>query len=292
MRVFLTGATGFVGSAIVPELIGAGHEVLGLARSDAAAETLASAGAEAHRGDLTDADSLREGARLCDAVIHAAFEHDFANMAAACETDQRAIDAIGDELAGSGKRFVVTSGLPPLFGQVATEDDVPPADGGGMPRRSEQTAMALIERGVAAMVIRMSQVHDRAKQGFATYLLDHAREKSVSAYVEDGASRWPAVHRLDAARLYRSVLDEGIAGQRYHAVCEEGVPVRAIAEAIGDRLSVPVTALSADEAESHFGWLARIATMDVPASSTFTQDSLGWSPSDTNGFLGDIEASL
>jgi nucleoside-diphosphate-sugar epimerase len=292
MRIFLTGATGFVGSAIVRDLLGAGHHVTGLARSDAAARALADAGAEPHRGELTDVDALRRGARLSDAVIHTAFEHDFARLTESCENDRAAIEAIGDELAGSRKRLIVTSGLPHLPGRVATEDDLLPADGGGMPRRSEQTAMALADRGVASMVIRMPQVHDRIKQGFASYLLAHARDKGVSAYVGDGTNQWPAVHRLDAARLYGLVLSHGLAGKRYHAVAENGISVRAIAEAIGQRLSVPVTSLAPDDAAAHFGWLERIVTMDLPASSVLTKKRLGWVPLEPDGLLIDVEASL
>ncbi len=288
MRIFLTGATGFVGSAIVSDLVAAGHQVGGLARSEEAARTLAKAGAEAHRGDLNDLASLRAGTAAADAVIHAAFDHDFARLAESCEMERLAIAAIGDALAGSDKRFIVTSGLPPMFGRLATENDLPPADGHGMPRRSEQAARALLERGVQAMVIRMPQVHDRAKQGFATYLLAHAREKGVSAFVGDGANRWPAVHRLDAARLYGLVLEHGDAGRSYHAVAAQGVPVRAIAEAIGDRLKVPVTALSEADAAGHFGWLDRIARMDVPASSVATREELGWQPAQPHDMLDDI----
>lgn len=291
MRIFLTGATGFVGSAIIPDLVAAGHQVVGLARSEAAARTLERAGAEAHSGDLNDTASLRAGAAAADAVIHVAFNHDFARLAESCEMDRVAIEVIGDALAGSDKRFIVTSGLPPLSGRVATEDDLPPADGHGMPRRSEQAARALLGRGVQAMVIRMPQVHDSKKQGFATYLLAHAGETGVSAYVGDGGNRWPAVHRLDAARVYRLVLHHGVAGRSYHAVAEQGVPLRAIAEAIGDRLNVPVTALSEGDAGAHFGWLERIARMDVPASSLFTQDALGWRSTQPRGMLDDIRNS-
>jgi len=288
----VTGATGFVGSAIVSDLVAAGHQVVGPARSEEAVHALAVAGAEAHRGDLNDTASLRAGAAAVDAVIHAAFDHDFARLVESCEMDRLSIEAIGDALAGSNKRFIVTSGLPQVFGRVATENDLPPSDGHGMPRRSEQAARALLERGVKAMVVRMSQVHDRTKQGFATYLLAHARERNVSSYVGDGANRWPAVHRLDAARLYGLMLEHGVAGRSYHAVAEQGVPVRAIAEAIGDRLKVPVTALPEADAAGHFGWLDRIAQMDIPASSLFTQEALGWRPVQPQNILDDIKQSL
>ena len=288
MRVFLTGATGFVGWAIVPNLLAAGHHVVGLARSDEAEVALVATGAEAHRGDLEDADSLRRGAEQADAVIHAAFDHDFSNLAASCEMDRQAIEALGDGLAGSGKPLIVTSGLPVFPGRVATEDDVPPSGAHGMPRVSEQTALVMVERGIRAMVVRMPQVHDRTKQGFASYLLAHAREKGVSAYVGDGLNRWPAVHRLDAARLYGRVLEGGVAGQHYHAVAEEGVLVRALAEAIGQRLDIPVISLSPEDSARHFGWLDHIAQMDVPASSALTQERLGWHPEEQAGFLDDL----
>ncbi|WP_174291682.1 SDR family oxidoreductase [Sphingomonas bacterium] len=288
MRVFVTGATGFVGSAVVPDLLAAGHRVVGLARSDEAAATLVAAGAEVHHGDLRDTDSLRRGAEQADAVIHAAFDHDFANLAASCEMDRDAIEALGHGLAGSGKPLIVTSGLPVIPGRVVTEDDAPPPGAHGMPRVSEQTALALVRHGVHATVVRMPQVHDRSKQGFATYLLAHAREKGMSAYVGDGRNRWPAVHRLDAARLYGHVLERGVAGQCYHAVTETGVSVCDIAEAIGRRLNMPVVSLSAAESASHFGWLDRIARMDVPASSTLTQERVAWAPKEATGFLEDL----
>lgn len=291
MRVFVTGATGFVGSAVVAELLSAGHQVIALARSDEAAAALARAGVDVYRGDLKDLDSLRRGAEQADAVIHAAFDHDFSKFAASSEVDRRAIDAIGDALEGSDKPLIVTSGLPLAPGRSATENDVSPTGEHGIPRVSEQTAMSLIGRGIRSCVVRMSQVHDQVKQGFGSYLLALAREKSVSAYVGEGLNRWPAVHRLDAARLYRLVLENGTAGQHYHAVSEEGVPVRAIAEAIGRRLNVPVVAMSPEESVSHFGWLDRIARMDVPASSLLTQDRLGWRPTEQSTLVADLDTS-
>lgn len=291
MRIFLTGATGFVGSAIVPELLGAGHRVLALARSDASARALLDAGAEVHRGDLADLESLRAGAAAADGVIHAAFDHDFSKFAETCEADRRAIEVMGEALAGSDKPFVVTSGLPLVPEHLATEEDALPAGPGNTPRVSEQAAMALAGQGMHASVVRMSQAHDRDRQGLATYLIGIARETGVSAYVGDGLNRWPAVHRLDAAALYRLALEKGSAGARYHAVAEEGVPLRAIAESIGRGLNLPVVSLSPDEAPAHFGGLAFPVGMDAAASGALTRRWLGWQPADESGFMGDLDRS-
>ena len=292
MRIFLTGATGFIGSAILPNLLDDRHEVLGLARSDASADALRQAGCDVLRGDLRDLQSLRRGAEQADAVIHTAFDHDFSRMAENCEMDRVAIETMGSALAGSNKRFIVTSGLPPLMGRVSTETDILPAGAHGMPRVSEQVSMALTDSGVRVSVIRMSQVHDRNRQGFASYLMDHARKHGVSAYVSDGQNRWPAVHRLDAARLYSLVLDNDASGERYHAVGEEGVAVREVAEAIGKRLNVPVTSLSEEDSAGHFGWLDRIARMDVPASSVLTRQELQWQPLQKADLIQDILESV
>ena len=290
MRVFLTGATGFVGSAIVPELLKGGHQVLGLTRSDAGVKSLIAAGAEVHRGDLEDLESLRRGAALSDGVIHAAFNHDFSKFAENCEADRRAIEVIGDALAGTDRPFVVTSGLPLTPGRLATEEDIPPV-GGGSPRVSEQAAISLVVRGVRASVMRMPQVHDRDKHGLATYLIALAREKRISAYVGGGLNRWPAVHRLDAAPLYVLALEKGSAGARYHAVAEEGVSLREIAESIGKGLKIPVVSLPPEEAAGHFGWLGFPASMDAPASSALTQQRLGWQPTKKPGFMNDLTHS-
>lgn len=289
MRVFVTGATGFVGSAVVSDLLTAGHQVLGLARSDEGAASLVAAGADVHRGNLNDLDSLRRGAAESDGVVHTAFNHDFSRFAENAEGDRRAIEAMGGALEGSDRPFVVTAGLPHTPGHVTTEDDVPSA--GGTPRVSEQTAIALVARGVRASVVRMPQVHDRDKHGLATYLIDLARETGVSAYVGDGLNRWPAVHRLDAAPVYRLALEKGAAGARVHAVAEEGVALRKIAEAIGRGLTMPVVALSPDEAAAHFGWFAFPVAMDAPASSALTQQRLGWHPTEKPAFLDDLERS-
>jgi nucleoside-diphosphate-sugar epimerase len=280
MRIFLTGATGFIGSAIVTELIGAGHDVLGLARSDAAAVSLASAGAQVHRGSLEDLDSLCRGARAADGVIHTAFIHDFSNIAASGQTDRRAIEAIGDALAGSDRPFVITSGTALVTGRVATEADSADAQSGGSHRAGSETAtLALAARGVRASVLRLPPtVHGDGDHGFVPALIGIARAKGVSAYIGDGHNRWAAVHRLDAAHLFRLVLERGAAGARYHGVGEEGVPTRDIAQVIGKHLGIPVVAKSKDEAAEHFGWLGRFFAMDCPASSAETKQQLGWRP--------------
>jgi nucleoside-diphosphate-sugar epimerase len=280
MRIFLTGATGFIGSALVPELIKAGHQVLGLARSDAGAESLAAAGADVHRGDLEDVDSLARGAAKSDAVIHTGFIHDFSRFKEVCETDRRAIEALASPLAGSNRPLIITSGTGmgnAGAGTPASEDHFDPSHPN--PRAvSEITAASVAARGVDVRVVRLPQVHDPLKQGLITYLVDLAREKGVSAYVGEGRNRWPAVHRFAAAQLYRLALEKGYAGARYHAVAEEGVPLQAIAEAVGRRLKVPVLSKSPEEAGAHFGWLAMFAAVDMPASSALTQKRLGWRP--------------
>lgn len=290
MRVFVTGATGFLGSAIVADLVDAGHRVLGLARSEEGARSLIAAGAEVHRGDLEDLDSLRRGAAMADGVIHAGFNHDFSRFAENSEADRRAIEALGDALRGSDRPLVVTAGLPLTPDRVTTEDDVPSGPGGS-PRVSEETAISLLERGVRASVVRMSQAHDRDKHGLGSYLIALAREKGISAYVGHGLNRWSAVHRLDAAPIYRLALEKGAAGARYHAVAEEGVPLREIADAIGRGLKIPVVALSPEEAAGHFGWLGFIVGRDAPASSALTQQRLEWRPSEKPGFIADLELS-
>ncbi len=291
MRVFVTGATGFVGSAVVQELIGAGHQVLGLARSDAAAASLAAAGAEAHRGELSDTESLAAGARACEGVIHTAFIHDFSNYSAACETDRRAIEALGAALAGSGRPFVVTSGIGLLTpGRLGTEDDPADPSSAGSPRvPSEGAALAMASRGVRVSVVRLPpSVHGDGDHGFVPAFIGIARAKGVAAYVGDGLNRWPAVHRLDAAHLYRLALEKGPAGARFHGVADEGVPVRDIADVIGRRLNMPVVAKSPEEAADHFGWLGRFIGMDCPASSTRTQEQLGWRPRQP-GLIPDVD---
>jgi nucleoside-diphosphate-sugar epimerase len=291
MRVFLTGATGFIGTQVIRDLIKAGHTVLGLTRSDKGATALTAAGAEVHRGDLEDLDSLRSGAASSDGVIHCGFVHDFSRFQEVCEIDRRAIEAMGDALAGSGRPLVVTSGTgmgTAAPGQPATEDHFDtnhPNPRAG----SELAAEAVAARGVRVSVVRLPQVHNTEKQGLVTYSIAVAREKGVSAYVGDGLNRWPAVHVLDAARVYRLALEKGPNRARYHAVDEEGVTGKAIAEAIARGLKMPVVSLSPEAAAGHFGWMTFFAGLDMPASSVLTQERLGWHPTQKAGMIEDLD---
>lgn len=282
MRVFLTGATGFIGSAIVPELIQAGHQVLGLTRSDAGAQQLRKAGAEVHRGDLEDLQSLRNGAANADAVIHTAFNHDFSRFAANCESDRQVIQALGEVLTGSDRPLIVTSGTGIAGhggnGHIGLETD-PPVSSKIIPRGATEEAVAAVaDGGVRTMIVRLPQVHDTEKQGLVSYAIQIARQKGVSPYIGEGRNRWPAVPRFAAAELYRLVLEKGEAGKRYNAVAEEGVTMREIAEVVGKGLKVPVASISPEQAAEHFGWLAIFAGLDMPASSAWTQQALGWKP--------------
>ena len=318
MRVFVTGATGFIGSVVVQDLIEAGHKVLGLTRSDAGAQALVAAGAEPHieaghkvlgltrsdagaqalvaagaephRGSLEDVDSLRSGAAEVDGVIHTAFDHDFSNFVANCEKDRRAIRALGGALGASGRPLVITSGVgmgSATAGRLATEDVFNPNDPN--PRvASELEGAEMSAAGVNVSVMRLPQVHDTTKQGLITLAISAAREKGRSAYVGEGLNRFSAAHVSDVARLYRLALERHEPGARYHAVAEEGVPLREVAEVVGRGLKVPVVSLSPEEAAGHFGWLAMFVTLDLPASSAQTREQLGWRPTGP-GLISDLE---
>jgi len=293
MRVFVTGATGFVGTAIVQELINNGHQVLGLARSDASAQKLLAAGAEFHMGDLEDLNSLRSGAADSDAVIHAGFIHDFTRFEEVCKVDQKAIETIGQELAGTNRPFIVTSGTALVSpGKLATEDIISPFNP-AWPRASEQAADAVAKLGVLTAAIRLSpSVHGLDdKHGFIPILVNIAREKGVSAYIGDGLNRWNAVHRLDAARLYRLALENTVPAARFHGTAEEAITIKTIAEAIGKQLNLPVVSITAEAATEHFGWFAHMAAIDCPASSKWTQEQLKWQPTH-NTLLADIENGI
>ncbi|WP_213767823.1 SDR family oxidoreductase [Caballeronia sp. dw_19] len=290
MRVFVTGATGFVGSAVVRELLANGHQVVGLTRSEEGAATLASAGAEAVHGSLTDFDSLRRGAASADGIIHTAFNHDFSRFAASAEEDRRAIEVLGSVFEGSERPLFVTSGTAFLSnGRTATEEDRPRMPSGDFPRASEAAAQTLANRGIRATAVRLPpSVHGVGDHGFVPILIRIAREKGVSAYVGDGLNRWPAVHRFDAARVFRLALEHGAIDGPYHAIAEEGVPFKAIAEVIGRRLGLPVVAKSHDEAAAHFGWFAMFASADLPTSSDRTRAVLDWAPTGPD-LLTDID---
>jgi nucleoside-diphosphate-sugar epimerase len=280
MRVFLTGATGFIGSRIVPELIDAGHEVVGLTRSDQGARWLEEAGAKPYRGTLEDPESLARGAAEADAVIHTAFDHNFANFVANTQKDKRVIQAMGAALAGSNRPLIITSGTGMGSfgpGQIAKEDVV---DWNNLNPRiaSEVAAADAAEKGASVAIVRLPQVHDTVRQGLTSFHIEIAREKGFVGYVGDGSNRWAAAHVTDVARLYRLALEKHEGGVRYHAVAEEGIPMRQIAEAIADRLGIPAVSLSTDEAENYFGWLAPFASLDMPASSSWTRERLGWEP--------------
>ena len=290
MRIFLTGATGFIGSKIVPELINAGHTVLGLTRSDAGAEALTAARAEPHYGNIEDLDSLRSGAEMSDGIIHCAFNHDFSKFMQNCANDKLAIEAMGSVLVGSDRPFVITSGTGLGAGKPgvpATEDRFD--DTHPIPRiASELGGMAVLQKGVNISVVRLPQVHDPYKQGLISPLIEIARAKGVSAYVGEGQNRWPAAHVLDVAHLYALAIDKAESGSRYNAVAEEGIPVRQIAETLGRGLNLPTRSLSAEEAMAHFGFMGPFMGMDMPASSTITRQKLNWNPTGPT-MISDLE---
>ncbi|SEC65431.1 Nucleoside-diphosphate-sugar epimerase [Streptomyces sp. 2131.1] len=299
MRVFITGASGWIGSAVIPELIEAGHQVVGLARSEASAEALATAGAEVRRGSLDDLDVLREAAADADGVLHLAFKHDIAfsgDFQGATDADRRAIDAFGDALAGSGKPFVIASGLLGLApGRVATEEDGqsadPRASAGGPGGRQEnaRATLALASRGVRSSVVRLPPtVHGDGDQGFVASLIANARDKGVSGYVGDGSGRWPAAHRSDVAHLFRLALENAPAGTTLHAAAEEGVGLRSVAETIGRHLGIPVVSVAPEDAAGHFGWLGAVVSLDSPASSALTRERFGWKPAGP-GLVEDLD---
>jgi len=301
MRVFVTGASGWIGSAVVPQLIGAGHQVIGLARSDASADALAAAGAEVQGGTLDDLDSLRDAADASDGVIHLAFKHDLAfsgDFQGAADADRRAVESIGEALAGSDRPFLIASGtLGVMPGHLASEQDghgpnaAVAAFGGGPQARWEtaEFALSLASRGVRSSVVRLPPTnHGDGDNGFMATLVEIAREKGVSGYIGDGTNRWPAVHRLDSAHLFRLALNQAPAGSTLHAVADEGVPIRDIAEVIGRHLVVPVVSISPEEAPAHFTWLAGFLGADSPASSAITRELLGWNPTQP-GLIEDLE---
>jgi len=288
MRVFVTGAAGFIGTATTKELIANGHEVLGLARSDANAEALEKVGAKVHRGSLEDLDSLREGAKETDGTIHLAFIHDFAKFAENGQIDRRAIEAMGEVLEGTNKPLIVTSGTGLIAPGVVSTEDMRRDSGPHVPRVSEQAGLAYASRGVRAIAIRLPQVHGGGgKAGLITYLLEGARRKGAAAYVDEGTERWAAAHRQDVARLYRLALEKGVADGIYHAVGEEGVPMRQVIDVIGRALNVPVVSIGKEEAGDYYGPLAMFAGLDMPASSALTQQRLGWTPTGI-GLIADI----
>jgi nucleoside-diphosphate-sugar epimerase len=298
MRVFVTGASGWIGSAVVPELIGAGHQVVGLARSDASAEALTAAGAEVHRGSLDDLDDLRSAAAASDGVIHLAFKHDLAfsgNFDGAAQADRLAIETFGDALAGTDRPFVIASGTLGIApGRMATERDGHDASAaqhtGGPAIRlaNAELTLSFASRGVRSSVVRLPPTnHGDGDNGFMATLVGIAREKGVSGYIGDGANRWPAVHRLDSAHLFRLAVEKATAGSTLHAVADEGVPIRDIAEVIGRHLNIPVASIPLERAGEHFSWLGGFLGFDAPASSALTRELMGWEPTHL-GLIDDL----
>lgn len=290
MRVFVTGASGFVGSAIVKELIGAGHQVLGLARSDSSAERIIKAGAEVHRGDLDDLPSLQQGAANCDAVIHTAFNHDFSQFKVNCEADRRVIEALGTVLAGSYRPLIVTSGIGLLnYGRIVMEDDTLPAGSDTIPRAAtDEGAITAAHKGAKVYIVRLPPtVHGEGDHGFVPMVINMAKQHGESAYIGEGKNRWPAVHRLDAAVLYRLIAEQQPSQMVYHAVAEESIAFHDIAEAIGVGLHLPVVGKTGKEAEAHFNWFTHFASLDCPASSAKSRKTLNWQPVQA-GLLEDL----
>jgi nucleoside-diphosphate-sugar epimerase len=290
MRVFLTGATGFIGSRIVPELLAAGHHVIGMTRSDAGAQSLSAAGAEAHHATLEDLESIRAGAAKADAVIHTAFDHDFSQFVANCDKDRRVIEALGSVLKGSDRPLLITSGtgMGAVNHSGMAKEDVFNANNPNPRAASEIAGNVLLDAGVNVSVVRLPQVHDPVRQGLVSPYIDIARAKGKVAFVGEGRNRWPAAHVVDVAKLYQLALDKGKAGARYHAVAEEGIAARDIAEVVGAGLQLPVVSLSPEEAKEHFGWLAMFIGMDLPASSAWTREVLGWHPTGP-GLIADLK---
>lgn len=292
MLVFVTGATGFIGSAVVKELIGAGHRVLGLCRSNSKAAALSAAGAEIYRGSTEDLDGLKEAASRADGVIHLAFNHDFSRMKANCEDDRRVVEALGSALAGSDRPLIVTSGMASLIytapGQPAEEDNGTVGSNVHPRAATEEAAVAAAGAGANVSVMRLPQVHGPAKQGLITPLIATYRDKGTCTYIGDGLSRWPAAHISDVAHLYRLALEKAEPNAKYHAVAEDGVSMRDIAEVLGRRLSLPVKSITPEQAEGFFGWLAKLAAHDMPISSAQTRRKLGWQPSGP-GLLAELE---
>jgi len=291
MRVFVTGASGFIGLAVTRDLIDAGHQVLGLTRSDAGATALTEVGAEVLRGDVENAGDLREGAGKSDAVIHTAFNHDFSKFVANCESDRKVIETLGDALAGTEKLLVISSGVALAQvapGAVGTENDPPLSSKHFARAASEEAANAIADKGVRVAIVRLSQIHNTEKQGLVTFAIQVAREKGVSVYIGEGKNSWSAAPRLDTARLYRLALEKTGKRATYHAVAEEGVAMREIAEVIGRGLKVPAVSMSAEEATKHFGWLGHFAALDIRSSSAQTRKQLGWEPTGP-GLIADLE---
>lgn len=292
MRIFLTGATGFIGSAVIPELLAAGHSVTGVTRSDAGAEALEKAGVTPFRGTLEEPEGLRAGAMAADAVMHLAFDHDFSRFVENCEKDRRVIAALGAALEGSNRPLLITSGTGlggGHHGELARED-VTNFDHPNPRVASEQAAEELLKRGINVSVVRLPQVHDTRRQGLISPLIETARARGVSAYVGEGTNRWPAGHLSDVARLYLLAIERAERGARYHAVGEEGISAKAIAEALGRGMKLPVAAIAPDQAAEHFGWMGGFVNLDFPASSAITQEKLGWTPTGPT-LLADLEAA-